>query len=161
MREKQRRAGVGWGCVARFHADVFERGGVAREKIVVVPEAVDTEFFSPDNVQPFALPGACRAGAASRRRGLVLLLVTSRIRRAGRRPGEFVFLSVFKWEHRKGYDVLLRAFLREFGPTDNVRARAVRPAGRAACCSCCCCCCFDGSGVAPLLRRRAHVCLCR
>ena len=30
------------------------------------------------------------------------------------RPKPFLFLSVFKWEHRKGYDALLRAFWQEF-----------------------------------------------
>ena len=30
----------------------------------------------------------------------------------------FKFLSVFKWETRKGWDVLLRAFLAEFSPDD-------------------------------------------
>ena len=27
---------------------------------------------------------------------------------------EFVFLSVFKWEYREGWDVLLKAYLKEF-----------------------------------------------
>ena len=31
-----------------------------------------------------------------------------------------VFLSVFKWEARKGWDVLLRAYFSEFGPGDDV-----------------------------------------
>ncbi|KAG2497097.1 hypothetical protein HYH03_004688 [Edaphochlamys debaryana] len=43
------------------------------------------------------------------------------------RPTKFV--SVFKWEARKGWDVLLRAFLREFGPA---AATAGRDAGGAA-----------------------------
>jgi len=33
---------------------------------------------------------------------------------------EFVFLSVFKWGYRKGYDILLKAFLEEFSAKDNV-----------------------------------------
>jgi len=32
----------------------------------------------------------------------------------------FVFLSVFRWSYRKGYDILLKAFMEEFGPEDNV-----------------------------------------
>jgi hypothetical protein len=31
-----------------------------------------------------------------------------------------VFLSIFKWEHRKGWDVLLRAFLTEFNAREPV-----------------------------------------
>jgi hypothetical protein len=29
-------------------------------------------------------------------------------------PDDFVFLSIFKWERRKGWDVLINAFLEEF-----------------------------------------------
>jgi glycosyltransferase involved in cell wall biosynthesis len=34
---------------------------------------------------------------------------------------DFVFLSVFKWGYRKGYDVLLKAFMEEFSWDDRVR----------------------------------------
>ena len=37
----------------------------------------------------------------------------------GAREGEFKFLSVFKWEERKGWKFLLEAFLREFSAADN------------------------------------------
>lgn len=33
---------------------------------------------------------------------------------------EFVFISVFKWGYRKGYDILLKAYLDEFSSKDNV-----------------------------------------
>jgi len=33
---------------------------------------------------------------------------------------KFVFLSVFKWGYRKGYDILLKAYLDEFSSHDNV-----------------------------------------
>lgn len=33
---------------------------------------------------------------------------------------KFVFLSVFKWGYRKGYDILLKAFLEEFSSDDDV-----------------------------------------
>jgi glycosyltransferase involved in cell wall biosynthesis len=35
-------------------------------------------------------------------------------------PQGFKFLSVFRWSHRKGPDVLIKAFLREFKRSDNV-----------------------------------------
>ena len=37
-------------------------------------------------------------------------------------PGlnSFVFLSVFKWHYRKGYDLLLKAYMREFDSQDDV-----------------------------------------
>ena len=36
---------------------------------------------------------------------------------------KFEFLSIFKWERRKGWDILLRAYFRAFGPQDDVRLR--------------------------------------
>jgi len=38
----------------------------------------------------------------------------------GQPLNNFVFLSVFKWGYRKGYDILLKAFLEEFSSQDNV-----------------------------------------
>lgn len=57
--------------------------GVNESKLFVIPESVDTELFRPD-VEPL--------------KGLKGM--------AG-----YNFLSIFKWEHRKGWDILLRAYL--------------------------------------------------
>jgi glycosyltransferase involved in cell wall biosynthesis len=37
-----------------------------------------------------------------------------------RRTGSFRFLSVFRWQRRKGWDLLIRAFLEEFSPGESV-----------------------------------------
>jgi glycosyltransferase involved in cell wall biosynthesis len=81
----------------QFHATVFAAGGVEKSKLVVVPEAVDTRFFTPD-AEPLSYP-----------------VVTGF-------EGEqlYVFLSIFKWEERKGWKFLLEAFLREFRKEDKV-----------------------------------------
>lgn len=64
-----------------------------REKIAVVPEAVDTDLFNP-SVEALDLgPGL---------------------------QGQYLFLSVFKWEKRKGWDILLRAYFEEFTGADKV-----------------------------------------
>lgn len=83
-----------------FHADVFVRGGVAASKVVVVPEAVDSAFFNPARV-------------TSHPRDLSAYGIE--LDHVGYR-----FLSVFKWEYRKGWDVLLTAFLTQFEDTDYV-----------------------------------------
>jgi hypothetical protein len=57
----------------------------------VIPEPVDTELFN-----------------AARHRALDVMAKDSR----------FKFLSVFKWETRKGWDILLRSFLAEFSALD-------------------------------------------
>jgi hypothetical protein len=79
---------------ARFHVDIFLEGGVRPEKLHIVPEAVDTVLFDPSAASPLDI------------------MVEE--------DDSFKFLSVFKWEARKGWDVLLRAYFEEFTPTDKV-----------------------------------------
>lgn len=74
-----------------FNLETFARSGVAEEKLHVLQEGVDTEHFRPDT-QPLKFSGT---------RG-------------------FNFLSVFDWEKRKGYDILLRAYCSEFKPDEDV-----------------------------------------
>jgi glycosyltransferase involved in cell wall biosynthesis len=76
---------------SRFCADSFARAGVEPAHIHVIPHGVDTDRFHPQ-VPPLAIQGA---------RG-------------------FIFLSLFYWSHRKGWDVLLRAYLSEFRPDEDV-----------------------------------------
>lgn len=95
-----------------FQRDVFVSGGVQADKLLVLPEPVDTQFFDP----------ALYVGEGSRSSDLHSLRslgVPSRSCSAGERPGDsercpFRFLSVGKFERRKGFDVLLRAYLSEF-----------------------------------------------
>ena len=82
-----------------WHADRFVAAGVKRSALHVLPEAVDTEFFRPDH------PAVAKAVAARLRRPLA----------------PFTFLSVFKWEGRKGWDLLLDAYWREFDQATPVR----------------------------------------
>jgi len=75
----------------RFARDVFLRSGIASEKLVVVPEPVDVHFYSQ---------ARCRVQKSAQ---------------------VFVYLAVFKWEERKGWKELFRAFLEEFRPKDPVQ----------------------------------------
>jgi glycosyltransferase involved in cell wall biosynthesis len=84
----------------QWHVDRFVAAGVRRDALHVLPETVDTDFFSPE------VPEVLAARAA----------------RGGDAP--FTFVSVFKWEQRKGWDLLLDAYWQEF-------AREAREGGRA------------------------------
>ena len=88
-----------------FHVDTFAASGVLREKLVVVPEPVDIAFFDPARFEPAALPPP-RAQSV--------------FGDPGAPPPTAWLLSVFKWEARKGWDVLLSAFLAEFTGADPV-----------------------------------------
>ncbi|GAA0167031.1 hypothetical protein LIER_22057 [Lithospermum erythrorhizon] len=90
-----------------FHVRSFIGSGVDPLKVVKVIQSVDVEFFDPVKCDPLDL----------RRLGNWVLGQAKR----GVNPGErFVFLSIFKWEFRKGWDVLLMAYLKEFSADDDV-----------------------------------------
>jgi glycosyltransferase involved in cell wall biosynthesis len=76
---------------SEFNRGTFARGGVDERKLRVMPEGIDTELFRP-GLAPLEIP---------ERRG-------------------FTFLSVFDWQQRKGYDVLLRAWAAEFRADEDV-----------------------------------------
>lgn len=73
-----------------FNRDTFAAAGV-KTPVTVVPGGIDTDRYRPD-APPLHVDGL---------RGTV-------------------FLSVFEWRHRKGWDVLLRAWAEAFTPDDNV-----------------------------------------
>jgi glycosyltransferase involved in cell wall biosynthesis len=74
-----------------FNRETFAGAGVSRDKLRVVPGAIDTTPFDPD-IAPLHVDGA---------RG-------------------FNFLSVFDWTLRKGWDVLLQAYVEEFRAAEDV-----------------------------------------
>ena len=76
---------------SHFNLETFANSGIARHKLRILQEGIDTTHFQP-NLEPMKIPGA---------RG-------------------FKFLSVFDWQMRKGYDVLLRAYCTEFKSNEDV-----------------------------------------
>lgn len=103
-----------------FTAAAFIAGGVPAERIVVVPEPVDIAFFSPAAASPplvtKTLPA--RIGCTADAHGT-----------ASECP--YRFLAIGKWERRKNYEALLRAFLTEFhaSPTPAAATRSSLQAG--------------------------------
>ncbi|WVZ64147.1 hypothetical protein U9M48_013711 [Paspalum notatum var. saurae] len=93
-----------------FHVSTFVKSGVDHTKVVKVVQAVDVAFFDPDKHAALPLPIGV----------LVMVPEGPRLQHADSKAKGFVFLSVFKWEQRKGWDVLLRAFLQEFSGADDV-----------------------------------------
>ena len=76
-----------------FHRKIFEDSGVAKDKIVVVPEPVDTDFFSPEAATEIRFLSSIKA---------------------------FKFLAVAKWEERKNFKTLVKVFTEEFSADDDV-----------------------------------------
>lgn len=91
----------------QFHLHTFTQAGVAPGKLVKVIQSVDTHFFNPSKMlQPLQLQTSEWVFDSH-----------SEVAHTG---APFVFLSIFKWEHRKGWDILLKAYLQEFSADDNV-----------------------------------------
>jgi len=75
-----------------FNLRTFAASGVKEEKLRLVPLGIDKELFN-SQAAPYPLPGT---------------------------EGLFKFLSVGEWGPRKGFDLLLAAFVQEFSRQDDV-----------------------------------------
>lgn len=75
-----------------FSYQTFARSGVDPAKLQIIPFGLDTHLFDPAVVTPIKIPG---------QRG-------------------FTFLSVFQWNKRKGWDILIKAYLQAFSVIDDV-----------------------------------------
>ena len=87
-----------------FNYESFAKGGISKDKLRIVPLGVDVNFFNPENVPPMEIPGL---------KG-------------------FNFLSIFQWTKRKGWDILLKAWLKAFKQEEDVALviRSYRGAGQ-------------------------------
>ena len=70
---------------------IFIDAGLDKEGVSVLPQPIDVALFDPDSHQPMV----------------------------GLPPAGFRFLAVGSWRVRKGWDVLIRAYLEEFTPADD------------------------------------------
>ncbi|KAG5471407.1 hypothetical protein LSCM1_01493 [Leishmania martiniquensis] len=93
---------------AEFFATIYRRNGVSPGKIRIVPEAVDVYEYDPANY--VRQPALQRCGSTSLCDNRPYLTSEERLQR-------YVFFSNFKWEDRKGWDVLLMAYWSAFGPS--------------------------------------------
>lgn len=102
---------------SRFTADIFAKAGLPRERLRLLGEAVDVDFFSPEAAS------AAEAAAASES-GSDVGSASLPARRTGCVEGEhgasadcpFRFIAVGKWERRKNWAALIYSFLAEFCP---------------------------------------------
>lgn len=83
----------------------------------MIPEAVDVELFDRKSAKLVKPPWSGNAMC-----GEEVTVIDKEQDGASSRP-VFEFLSVFKWERRKGWDVLLDAYWQEFSPDDEVLLR--------------------------------------
>jgi glycosyltransferase involved in cell wall biosynthesis len=77
---------------SKFNFDTFNKAGVNKNKLFVIPEAIDTQVFDPSKVEKLDLGN----------------------------DDDFKFLSIFEWTERKGAETLLRSYFEEFTNSDKV-----------------------------------------
>lgn len=105
-----------------FHIETFAASGVNRNKLVKIPEPVDVDFFNPYIYTPLTLP----IGTLAVGKGISSHDNSNSNNNDSNNPEQytptFSFLSVFKWEPRKAWDILIKAYLLEFSNSnrDNV-----------------------------------------
>eukprot|EP00808_Paulinella_micropora_P027968 g28751.t1 len=96
-----------------FNRQSFLRAGVPAAKLFVLPEAVDTSVWRPRNSDSLSQDPLLEKD--------LLLQNMYRSPVAPKLPrGKYTFLSVFKWEERKNWKGLVRAFVEEFGKEPHV-----------------------------------------
>lgn len=131
-----------------FHVDSFAKAGVSKNKIFVLGEPVDVDFFDPSiagSVDQSSDVGVGTGDQGGMQKlptgkqidfGIGLHVLHQEARGAGGGEGgageavgadadagagtttPYKFLSIFKFEPRKGWDVLLTAFIEEFAILD-------------------------------------------
>lgn len=77
---------------SEFNKKTFCDAGLDENKIFILPGAIDVEKYNPEKVKPYKLKD----------------------------EQSFHFLTVFDWSLRKGWDVLIQAYLEEFQGDENV-----------------------------------------
>lgn len=95
-----------------FHVSSFIQSGIESSKVVKIVQPVDVKFFDPSKYKPLFLDSRAELILGSDTWNSNLSFPQQKIK--------FVFLSIFKWEYRKGWDVLLRSYLKEFSGSDGV-----------------------------------------
>lgn len=93
-----------------FNVETFSRAGVQANKLRFIPEPLDTDLFRPRSSDVTSLFHATKRQQERK----------NALERWFDPDCDFIFLSVFAWSDRKGWDVLLRGFFSEFQPRERV-----------------------------------------
>lgn len=94
--------------------------------IEVIPETVDTSIFDPrllkrkTSTASIDLSGDIDTKSFIQSRSKECNIVHNRVDCHSPASSSFEFLSIFKWEHRKGWDILLEAYWSAFTVDDKV-----------------------------------------
>ncbi|RNF10831.1 putative mannosyltransferase-like protein [Trypanosoma rangeli] len=105
-----------------FFQSVYSRSGVRPSMIHIIPESIDPFLFDPALCKPIQEPFLASLVSTLGKGVWINRPLHGDVRNPWKRQSwnaskrRFRFLSVFKWEQRKGWDVLLKAYWKAFGP---------------------------------------------
>ena len=102
----------------KFQKEIFTAEGVINNKIRVIQESVDTDFYSPkfeQQIIDFNIAGDTMPQYTDLDSNDLQLLVPLV---AAKRQGRYFFFCNAKWEQRKGIFILLQAYMNEFSLDD-------------------------------------------
>jgi glycosyltransferase involved in cell wall biosynthesis len=114
-----------------WHKKVFmntmqSMGIQGSDRVVVIPEAVDANLFDPEKVRTKEEGNLFERRSRQPEDGCRILennsnsVVCTENNNKPKKEKEFRFLSTFKWERRKGWDILLDAYWSTFTKSDDV-----------------------------------------
>ena len=102
---------------SRFSADIFAAAGVPRDRLRLLPEGVDVDFFSRESAAAAEARDGSDGGGGGDDGSLPVARTGCEVHAHGTHAScPFRFLSVGKWERRKNFEALVYAFLAEFCP---------------------------------------------
>ena len=102
---------------SEWQREVFAKHNKPNEKIVVIPEAVDSELFHPKYLSSSS---SSSSTSSSSRRNREIIEGDSN---NSKKETKFEFLTIFAWSYRKGWDILLESYFTSFTSNDNVVLR--------------------------------------
>jgi glycosyltransferase involved in cell wall biosynthesis len=102
---------------SEWQREIFAKHNIPNEKIVVIPEAVDSELFHPKY-----LSSSFSSSSSSSRRKREREVIEDDNKNS-KRESKFEFLTIFAWSYRKGWDILLESYFKSFSSNDNVVLR--------------------------------------
>ncbi|MEW5309071.1 MAG: hypothetical protein WDW38_000982 [Sanguina aurantia] len=110
---------------SEFNRETFTASGVPAEKLFVLPEGIDTAMFDPSRHKPLSLSGLTPTQITGVPQAPGRIHASRAAAAGAAAPRPYIFLSIFKWELRKGWPILLKAYLNEFRGNETVELHIV------------------------------------
>lgn len=93
---------------SEFNRETFTASGVPADKLFVLPEGIDTAMFDPSRHKPLSLSALMPTQITGVPQAPGRIHASRAAAAGAAAPKPYIFLSIFKWELRKGWPILLK-----------------------------------------------------